>query len=267
MSTTWIRLATGFARHPKGLAAGPTGRHLFIVALCWSGEYDTDGRIPGNALVTLASDAGIPIDESGQWADKLVDCGLWEREPDGWQVHDWGQWQSTTEEREVKLNGNRERQARWRERQRQAKEQPPEDLTRYADVSNSHITPPESESESESESKTESEILSSSSSGPLSRANPGPSDDDDETVIQTINQLGEADHAKAIADGVIIRNKPAHRTACIERRQPDLPAVRRLHAEHPTWTPSQLAAHILNPTQADQAARQARINQALGIPR
>lgn len=265
MSTSWIRLATGFARHPKGLAAGPTGRHLFIVGLCWCGEYDTDGRIPGYALVTLAGDAGIPIDESGQWADKLVDCGLWEREPDGWQVHDWGQWQTTTEEREVKLNGNKERQARWRERQRAARNQPPEDVTRYEPVSNGHVTAPESESESES--KEESELLSSSSSGPLGKPTPGPSDDDDDTVIQTINQLGEADHAKAIADGVIVRNKPSHRNACIQRRWPDLPAVRRLHAEHPTWTANQLAAHILNPAQADQAARQARINQALGIPR
>lgn len=159
MSTSWIRLATGFARHPKGLAAGPTGRHLFIVGLCWCGEYDTDGRIPGNALVTLAGDAGIPIDECGQWADKLVDCGLWEREPDGWQVHDWGQWQTTTEEREVKLNGNKERQARWRERQRAARNQSSEDVTRYEPVSNGHVTAPESESESKEEAEESLSLL------------------------------------------------------------------------------------------------------------
>lgn len=113
----WINLATTFPRHPKALAAGPVARHLFIVGLCWAGEYDTDGAIPGYALNSLAIDAGIPNDDVGQVADRLVEVGLWVRQPDGWQVHDWGQWQSTSAEREERRSKNRERQRAWRDRQ------------------------------------------------------------------------------------------------------------------------------------------------------
>ena len=68
----WINLATTFPRHPKALAAGPAARHLFIVGLCWAGEYDTDGAIPGYVLNSLAIDAGIAADDVGQTADRLV---------------------------------------------------------------------------------------------------------------------------------------------------------------------------------------------------
>jgi hypothetical protein len=120
----WINLATTFPRHPKALAAGPVARHLFIVGLCWAGEYDTDGAIPAYALNSLAIDAGIASDYVGQSADRLVEVGLWVRNADGWQVHDWGQWQSTSAEREERRSKNRERQRLWRERQtKEASEQ------------------------------------------------------------------------------------------------------------------------------------------------
>lgn len=156
----WINLATTFPRHPKALAAGPAARHLFIVGLCWAGEYDTDGAIPGYVLNSLAIDAGISADDVGQAADRLVEVGLWIRNADGWQVHDWGQWQSTSAEREERRSKNRERQAAWRARQqaKAANEQvggraeDPRDTLNGHDVSdvsrNALVTAPKSTSKS-----------------------------------------------------------------------------------------------------------------------
>ena len=151
----WINLATTFPRHPKALAAGPAARHLFIVGLCWAGEYDTDGAIPGYVLNSLAIDAGIAADDVGQTADRLVEVGLWVRNADGWQVHDWGQWQSTSAEREERRSKNRERQANWRARQAKAASEqvsdggPFEDGHDVSDASrNALVTAPKSKSKS-----------------------------------------------------------------------------------------------------------------------
>lgn len=112
-----INVSTTFTRHPKALAAGPTARHLYLCSLMWSGEYGTDGSIPGYALAILAIDAGISQDEVGDSADKLVDVGLWERAPDGWVVHDWTEWQTSADQRERKLEMARDRQRRYLTRQ------------------------------------------------------------------------------------------------------------------------------------------------------
>lgn len=114
---SWVKLATSFPRHPKALDAGPTARHLFIMSLCWSGQYNTDGLIPHYTLRSvLAIDAGVPLDEVGAVADRLVEVGLWERVPEGWKVHDWGSWQTPAEERNRKAELAKERKRRWKER-------------------------------------------------------------------------------------------------------------------------------------------------------
>lgn len=110
----WVKLMTNFYRHPKALAAGPDGRNLFIASVVWAGEYNTDGALPAYALSTWALDAGVPGDNAGQVADKLVEVRLWDRTPEGWQVHDWADWQTSAAERDEKQRRERERKAAWR---------------------------------------------------------------------------------------------------------------------------------------------------------
>lgn len=152
----WIKVATSFTRHPKALKAGPTARHLYLCSLMWAGEYDTDGAIPAYALGVLATDAGIPIDEVQDVADKLMEVGLWERTADGWQVHDWSEWQSTADERERKAELNRERQRRFAERQREALDEALTSGNTDADPTDQRRVPNASEMPTESESDTES---------------------------------------------------------------------------------------------------------------
>lgn len=130
-----INVSTSFTRHPKALAAGPTARHLYLCSLMWSGEYDTNGAIPGYALPVLAADAGIPPDEAGASADRLVEVGLWERAPDGWVVHDWTEWQTSSDQRERRLEMARDRQRRYLTRQERVGDASlTEDVTRQAGI-------------------------------------------------------------------------------------------------------------------------------------
>lgn len=106
---TWIKLEDDIFQHPKILAAGPQASFLFIASLCWSGRNDTGGAIPDYALRRLASDIDVSETTARELAEKLVNvsapgstAGLWEMTLDGWVIHDWGQWQTSSSERNEK---------------------------------------------------------------------------------------------------------------------------------------------------------------------
>jgi hypothetical protein len=94
----YIRVDIGFWDHPKSVAAGADGRNLFLCALGWSRGQLTDGAIPGTQLPLLAFKTGLSIDAAAAAADKLVEVGMWDREPDGWTVHDFAEHQLTRED-------------------------------------------------------------------------------------------------------------------------------------------------------------------------
>lgn len=135
----YVRLAIDFFDHPKVLAAGRDAWGLYLVALAWARQVGTDGVIHSNALPLVAFKAGLQIDDAQRASDRLVETRLWERRPDGWEIHDYAKHQLTTDEIGKIREQNRERQARFRSRQ-----------------SNALLTRPESESESESETEKSS---------------------------------------------------------------------------------------------------------------
>lgn len=228
---SWVKLATGFPRHPKALAAGPTARHLWFVALCWAGEYNTDGVIPGYALPTLANDAGISQDEVGSVADKLVEVGLWERQPSGWVIHDWPDWQSTTEERDKKLAQARDRKRRWQER-----------------VRNASGTRSERPSESESEAESEAEAFSSSTDS-LQQAHPQPDDDDSTKLNETLELVADA---LATSNGKTNSRGYRHRVITNAWADGKAEDIRTLIATHPDRDPTWLAdEHLGRPHPPD----------------
>lgn len=256
----FFRVDVGFWDHPKAIAAGRDGRGLYLCAIGWSRSQLTDGRIPAYVLPMLAFKDGMPIDSASAAADRLVEVGLWERTPDGWQIHDYAEHQQTTDDIE-------DQRARWRDRKNAQRsreaERTTQDVTGDSPVIPTKVTPPESESESESEKSPEKSP--SSSSGPLTvvRAAPPQTTDDDRTRT-IIESLGRADHLKALADGVAVRNKAKHLEACIRARWADAPAAQRLDAQHPDWTADQIASHIIDPEAALKAEQRARIDRALG---
>lgn len=111
MALPWVRLDTGFPRNHKLLALlGTRDGHrtalVYVCSLAYSGEQGTDGFIPREALALIH---GRPVD-----AIRLVDVHLWLPEPGGWVIHDWMDYQPSTEEHHMRSKRARAAAAaRW----------------------------------------------------------------------------------------------------------------------------------------------------------
>jgi hypothetical protein len=99
----WVRLSDDFYDHPKLMAVGPHAELLYIRGLAWSNRNLTDGHIPytqGRRLADYAED----VEEGGKpqlWhhlVDRLVNTGLWTTCEDGWQIHDYHDYQRSADE-------------------------------------------------------------------------------------------------------------------------------------------------------------------------
>ncbi len=85
----WVKLDDAFHAHPKVLAAGLEATGLFVMSLSYSASYLTDGHIT-NQWVQMT--AGKRWE---QLANRLVEVGLWNPLPEGFQVHDYADWNFT----------------------------------------------------------------------------------------------------------------------------------------------------------------------------
>lgn len=104
---TWVKLDDRFTEHGKVLEAGPLAGWLWVSSIAWSNREGTDGRIPRAIVSRLASFEGIGVytgNYSGQDADVhdlaavLVNVGLWEEVEGGFYIHDYSDYQLTTDE-------------------------------------------------------------------------------------------------------------------------------------------------------------------------
>lgn len=137
----WVKLSTAFYRHPKALAAGAAGRNLYVAALAYCGEYDTDGKVLGTSLPAIGVDVGLADADASAAADRLVEVGLWDRGPDHWMVHDWREWQTTAEERAEKRRAEKERKARWRAAKAEQARDASRTLSRGTDAGVPQVSP------------------------------------------------------------------------------------------------------------------------------
>jgi len=95
------RLDTGWHANPKVLALGlqAMGLHAWSISYC---DYvRSDGFIPAGAWPALP---GVR-----QALKQLVDAGVWEMRPDGYQLHDYLQYNRSKEQIEAELADNRVR--------------------------------------------------------------------------------------------------------------------------------------------------------------
>lgn len=145
----WVRLEAHALRHPKLLSVGAAGMVLYIRALGYAAEHRTDGFIPSVAVESLMDDfeqigalcpAGVrrvsgrnavtktvtplhPGEDDEPRApsrdtvrrrrkrlvERMVLAGLWHKEPDGYRVHDYLDYQPSADD--VKEQKAREREA------------------------------------------------------------------------------------------------------------------------------------------------------------
>jgi hypothetical protein len=88
----YIVVEGNVARHKKFLAAGPAASWLWVCGLSYCQQGLTDGFIPEDALKFLG------VDGARRLSVKLVESGLWEACPGGWQMHDYLDHNKSAEE-------------------------------------------------------------------------------------------------------------------------------------------------------------------------
>lgn len=129
----WVRIDDGFARHPKLAQAGPLGMAMQVAALCYCNQELTDGFVPRSVartlldftvedgdgrLWTITRGCGMIGDDiTPEWIiGILLEAGLWEEAPGGYRIHDFHDYQPSKEHVLHEREGNRKRQAAFRER-------------------------------------------------------------------------------------------------------------------------------------------------------
>lgn len=104
MGLPWVRLDSNIASHDKILAllTRRNGRAIafsYCCSLGYSGGNGTDGHIPFAALPFLHA--------TRKDAEMLVEVGLWEPDPYGWTIHNYGDRQQLSYIAEAVRAGNR----------------------------------------------------------------------------------------------------------------------------------------------------------------
>ncbi|MFD6375396.1 hypothetical protein [Streptomyces sp. KR2] len=100
-----------FPSHRKVALLGDRAFRLHVSAICWCAENLTDGRISDRELPLVAKVRGVKAT-----AQALVDAGLWDRLGDGWQIHDYLDYNPSREQVLAERKKNAERQERFRRR-------------------------------------------------------------------------------------------------------------------------------------------------------
>ena len=111
---TWLKIDDNVPHHKKMLAAGPAAAWLWLCGVAYCQRHKTDGHIPLEALPWLGALKPAPL------AAVLVRVGLWHADENigGWLVHDFLDWNASSEERQEKSGLKTERQQRWRDKKR-----------------------------------------------------------------------------------------------------------------------------------------------------
>lgn len=102
----FVKIAVGLREHPKVLQAGDDGGWLFVCAIMWSKEHDTDGLIPAYVIPRLTG-----LKRPNVAVKKLVSAGLLVEFSEGFRIHDYLDYQESSERRSAA--GRKGAAARW----------------------------------------------------------------------------------------------------------------------------------------------------------
>jgi hypothetical protein len=121
-----VALACRYWRDPKFAKVSDEAELLWLRGLAYSGEQETDGKVPRNMLESLRKPAPNPDETPDETRPKrattlarqLVRAGLWIEDADGFAVpfNTWSRWQETAEQKTESRRKQAEKVARWRAR-------------------------------------------------------------------------------------------------------------------------------------------------------
>lgn len=116
----WVKLDDRFPSHRKIALLSDRAFRLHISAICWCSENLTDGRIGDRELALVAKIRGVKAT-----AQQLADAGVWDRTEDGWEIHDYLDYNPSREQVIAERKKNAERQEKFR-RRKNGKPVPPD---------------------------------------------------------------------------------------------------------------------------------------------
>jgi hypothetical protein len=117
----WVKLDDRFPSHRKVALLSDRAFRLHVSAICWCAENLTDGRIGDRELALVAHVRNVKAT-----AKQLEEAGLWDRDDDGWVIHDYLDYNPSREQVLVERKKNAARQEAFRKR-RNGKPTPPSD--------------------------------------------------------------------------------------------------------------------------------------------
>lgn len=111
---SWAKIDDRANEHRKMLAAGAEACWLWACGLMYANRQPArDGFIPEAVLAML-----YPFKYPKRLVSRLIDAGLWEKAPGGYQIHEFTLWNQTKEQVEERKAKARERAAKSYERKK-----------------------------------------------------------------------------------------------------------------------------------------------------
>lgn len=106
---TWVRLDDSMPEHPKMVALTDRAFRQHVSALCYCNRNLTDGAIPDTIAHRLVA-------SGKRYAGELVTAGIWDKTTDGYQIHDYEDYQPSRASVLHERAKTAERVAKWRSR-------------------------------------------------------------------------------------------------------------------------------------------------------
>lgn len=110
MGLPWVRLDTSTFDNPKFLVLFAQKRYrtvvVYVAAMAYSGKHETGGFIQREVLAVLQG--------TKREMEQLVEARLMDMVPGGWQIHDWDEYQLSSESIEKRReHAQMAARARW----------------------------------------------------------------------------------------------------------------------------------------------------------
>ena len=105
---TYAKFDDTFWSHPKVVGLTNEAFRLHVSAICYAAHHLTDGFIP-----TAITRQLLPECDRGH-VRELVDAGLWSGVRNGYQIHDYTEWnRSKAQVEKWRKSGSKGAQRRW----------------------------------------------------------------------------------------------------------------------------------------------------------
>jgi hypothetical protein len=143
----YVKIEDGIFRNPKVVQVSSQAKLMYVASICYAGSSLTDGFVPSNVARMLAAEVGIGY--SPKTARELVSAGLWDETDGGYQIHDYLEHNTSSQQVRAKRDAAKERMQRSRSQyvrannERSSREvREPETETETETSPNGDLTPP-----------------------------------------------------------------------------------------------------------------------------